>query len=322
MKLRWKKIGQIFDPTQHRTNWMQHYAQNPNVIELEDRLRIYFTYRPERDADGNCVSNITYADFEKEEPFKLISVANGPILELGGPGDFDQFGIMPGSVLNMPKKNEIWLYYVGWTRMGPVPYKWSNGLAISYDNGKTFEKYAKGPIMGATFNDPYLQACPRVMQLNTEEFIMWYNSGSEWNLLDGHYESVYITRFATSKDGIHWSENNPQVIPTKVEKECQTSASFISFGQKNHMFFSYRYGLDFRNREKGYRIGYAYGTDYQNWTRDDEMSDFTVSAKGWDSEMVCYPHVIKLNGKIYMFYCGNNFGQNGFGVAVLENELY
>ena len=150
-------------------------------------------------------------------------------------------------------------------------------------------KYSKGPIMGATFNDPYLQACPRVLQIGQKEFIMWYNSGTEWSLIDDHYESVYITRFATSEDGVNWTDNNDQVIPTKVEKECQTSASFFSFNNQNHMFFSYRHGLNFRNREKGYRIGYAYGQDYKNWTRADELSDFSISEIGWDSEMVCIP---------------------------------
>jgi hypothetical protein len=317
--LKWKKLGQIFDPTKHRTSWMHHYSQNPNVLELEDKLRIYFTCRPERDQFGNCVSYTAYADFEKAAPFKLLGVAESPVLQLGGPGDFDEFGIMPGSVLNIKDNNEIWLYYVGWTRMHSVPYKWSNGLAISKDSGQTFSRYSKGPVMSATFNDPYLQACPRVIRLDNSEFIMWYNAGTEWNLLDGHYESVYITRFATSRDGISWSQNNRQVIPTKVPKECQTSASFIRFNNQNHVFFSYRHGLDFRNKENGYRIGYAYGDNYVDWTRADEMNDFSVSDEGWDSEMVCYPHVIKLNDKIYMFYCGNNFGQNGFGVALLEN---
>jgi hypothetical protein len=320
MRLKWRKLGRIFDPTEHKTSWMNHYAQNPNVLELDDRIRIYFTCRPERDKSGNTVSMTTYADFQKKEPFALIEISSKPVMQLGGPGDFDQFGIMPGSIIKRFDRNEVWLYYVGWTRMDSVPYKWSNGLAISHDGGITFNRYSKGPIMGATFNDPYLQACPRVKQLENGEFIMWYNSGTEWNLLDGHYESVYITRFATSKDGIHWSENNRQVIPTRVEKECQTSASFINFNDINHIFFSYRHGLDFRNKEKGYRIGYAFGNNFQDFTRDDVLSDLTISESGWDSEMICYPHVIKLNGKIYMFYCGNNFGQNGFGVALLENH--
>jgi hypothetical protein len=317
--LKWRKLGHLFDPTQHRTPWMHHYAQNPNVLELNDRLRIYFTCRPERDENGNCVSNTAYADFENEMPFNLIGVAEQPVLMLGGPGDFDEFGIMPGSVLKNEENDEISMYYVGWTRMQSVPYKWSNGLAISKDNGKTFVKYSKGPIMASTFNDPYLQACPRVIRKGPSEFYMWYNAGTEWNKRDGHYESVYITRFATSSDGIHWSQNNRQVIPTIVPKECQTSASFIQIASRNHIFFSYRHGLDFRNKENGYRIGHAIGDNYVDWVRADELSDLSVSENGWDSEMVCYPHVIRINDKVFMFYCGNNFGQNGFGVAVLEN---
>ena len=319
MKLNWNKLGKIFDPADHRTQWMFSYSQNPNVLELEDRLRIYFTCRPPKDSIGETVSITAFADFENKEPFKLIEVAKKPVLELGGPGDFDQFGIMPGSIISKPDKNEIWLYYVGWTRMKSVPYKWSNGLAVSKDGGVTFHRNSVGPIMSSTFNDPYLQACPRVMQLSDERYIMWYNSGIEWNMVDGHFESVYITRFATSNDGIHWSQENNQVIPTRVNKECQTSASFISLNSKNHMFFSYRHGIDFRSKENGYRIGYAFGDDYENWVRADELSDLSISPSGWDSEMVCYPHVINLKGKVYMFYCGNNFGENGFGVARLMN---
>jgi hypothetical protein len=315
MQLRWKKLGRIFDPTAHRTSWMHHYAQNPNVLELHDRLRIYFTCRPERDPDGNSVSLTAFADFEKTPPFKLLEVSKRPVLELGGPGTFDQFGIMPGSVVKR-KDGEVWLYYVGWTRMHSVPYKWSNGLAISKDNGLTFTRYSVGPIMAAIFDDCYLQACPRVLQVGGE-FVMWYNSGTEWREENNHFESVYITRFATSADGVNWSTNNRQVIPTKVPDECQTSASFISIKDQNHIFFSYRHGVDFRNRGKGYRIGHALGDNLTDWTRDDEGSDLTVSENGWDSEMVCYPHVVSIAGKVYMFYCGNNFGQTGFGVAEL-----
>jgi hypothetical protein len=318
MKLRWKKLGRIFDPSEHQTSWMEHYAQNPNVLELNDRLRIYFTCRPKKDRSGNTVSLTAFADFEKEPPFKLIKVCDQPVLALGAAGTFDEFGIMPGSVIKLNETGEVWLYYVGWTRMSSVPYRWSNGLAISKDNGVSFKRYSPGPIMASIFEDCYLQACPRTIRLDKDRFIMWYNSGIEWCQNEGHFESVYITRFAQSVDGINWSVNNPQVIPTKVPRECQTSASFFQHNGRNHIFFSYRHGLDFRNRDNGYRIGYAYGENFTDFTRADELSDLTISETGWDSEMVCYPHVTKINGKTYLFYCGNNFGQFGFGVAELE----
>jgi hypothetical protein len=224
---------------------------------------------------------------------------------------------MPGSLIRM-ENGDIYLYYVGWTRMSSVPYKWTIGLAISKDNGESFVKAGKGPIISSTIDDPYLQACPRVMRVENGELLMYYQSGVEWNKHHDHFESVYITRVARSKDGINWEKGKTDVIPGRVEKECQTSASFIRFGGMNHVFFSYRHGIDFRNKDKGYRIGYAQGNDYENWQRKDDLNLFDVSESGWDAEMVCYPHVVELEGDIYMFYCGNNFGQNGFGVAKLK----
>ena len=44
-----------------------------------------------------------------------------------------------------------------------------------------------------------------------------------------------------------------------------------------------------------------------------------VSKKGFDNEMICYSAVMKINGKLVMFYNGNNFGDTGVGLAVLED---
>ena len=86
------------------------------------------------------------------------------------------------------------------------------------------------------------------------------------------------------------------------------------------MFFCYRQVADFRkNRDKAYRIGYAYSEDLNNWTRDDDCVGIDVSMDGWDSDMLCYPHVFCCDDKIYMLYNGNEFGRFGFGLAVLED---
>jgi hypothetical protein len=44
-----------------------------------------------------------------------------------------------------------------------------------------------------------------------------------------------------------------------------------------------------------------------------------ISDEGWDSEMISYPHVFELDGKIYMMYLGNQVGKYGFGLAVAED---
>jgi len=316
--MKWKKYGRIFDPT-NRAPFMMSYAQNPNALEADDRLRIFFTCRGEKSSTG-FISQTAYADFEKEPPFKLIEVASNPVMTLGGPGDFDEFGIMPGSVISVPESNEVWMYYVGWTRMVSVPYKWQVGLAISEDGGKSFRRYSRGPILGGETFDPYLQACPRVWRFGPHDWLMYYNSGTEWNTIDNKMESVYLTRKAISCDGINWSREEPLIIPTKVESECQTSASLFRTQDRWAMLFSYRYGLDFRNRDKGYRIGLIHSDDRENWRRDDDVFGINVSDSGWDSEMLCYPHVFDLNSKKHVLYCGNYFGRDGFGIAeLIEN---
>ena len=65
-------------------------------------------------------------------------------------------------------------------------------------------------------------------------------------------------------------------------------------------------------------MGYAYSDDLINWTRDDSQAGISISESGWDSEMIAYPHIVKIDEKYYMFYCGNEFGREGFGYAELE----
>lgn len=311
----WEKKGRIFDPT-GRAEWMQSHAQIPYVLTLGDRLRIYFTCRPDPEATAGTTALTGFADFEKNEPFKLIEIAENPVIELGGPGDFDQHGIMPGSIVEIPGTNELRLYYAGWMRLEGVPYKWQIGMAVSHDGGVTFQRHSRGPILGADCDDPYLQGCPRVNWFRNE-WVMFYISGTQWTAVDDGFESVYTMRRATSKDGIHWTRESGEVIPTIVDRECQASATWVEIDGLQHMFFTYRHGIDFRNPTRGYRVGHAVSTDLRRWTRKDEEMMIDVSDEGWDSEMVCYPHVVRIGNDCFMFYSGNQFGQGGFGYAKL-----
>ena len=67
-----------------------------------------------------------------------------------------------------------------------------------------------------------------------------------------------------------------------------------------------------------YRIGFASSEDGRHWSRDDAIAGIDVSPEGWDSEMICYPYIFTHKGFVYMLYNGNNYGQTGFGLAVME----
>ena len=63
----------VFDPREHALPGnCTDYAQAPQVLLVEDRIRVFFSTR-ERDQTGKFLSQITYADFTKS--FELLSVA-------------------------------------------------------------------------------------------------------------------------------------------------------------------------------------------------------------------------------------------------------
>jgi len=319
---KWKKLGQIFNPQKVNDGidrpWMKEFAQCTSTLIFGDYIRVYFSCRPNRDSNGQYVSYTAFVDLDRNNLKKVLNVAKQPVMQLGELGTFDEFAIYPTSVIK--DGNKVLLYYAGWTRCVSIPYTVSIGLAVSNDNGVTFQRYAKGPILTNSPMEPFELSGPKIRKFN-DEWIMYYLAGEKWTLNNNHVaDSTYRIRIATSKDGINWIKLNKNIIPDILpEPECQAGPDVFYLDGKYHMYFSYRYGLDFRSNERGYRIGYAHSTNSINWTRDDENVGIKLSNSGWDSTDMHYPHVFELNGKWYMLYNGNEFGKYGFGLAVLDN---
>jgi len=311
--MRWEKKGHVFVPASE--SWMHAYAQVPTPLVVDDIIRIFVGCRP-RNSTGLPISQIGYVDVALDDPRNVIAISHEPVLALGSIGCFDEFGLHPLSVIRVG--NEVWLYYVGWTRMMSVPFNRAIGLAVSTDGGVSFHRKYRGPILGATHNEPFLQQGPLVKRINSA-WHMWYLTGTDW-IPDpsGRLEAIYRIVHATSKDGLQWQRDGLEVLPTKEEHECHAGQAIICRDGKWHMWFSYRRGLDFRNAEGGYRIGYASSADLVKWERDDGLAGILPSEFGWDSEMICYPNILEANGQSLMFYCGNHFGRDGFGYATLE----
>jgi hypothetical protein len=252
----------------------------------------------------------------------VISFRDEPLLYPSGAGKkgtFDEFGTMPGSLVCPAGSQEVWLYYVGWSRPSSLPYQWANGLAISKDGGGSFQPVLSSPLMASSYRYPYLHACPRVVRLGENEWVMWYAGGIEWHHQNGSASPVYVIMRADSRDGILWQPREGQTIAPMLNKECQSSASVIEHAGLYHMFFSYRDVTPSREEDVQYRIGYAWSRDLMDWNREDSQSGLQASCEGWDSVAVCYPHVVRCDDKVYLFYSGSKFGSAGFGFAELED---
>lgn len=317
----WEKKGIVFDPTAitDRPQWMFEYAQAPCVLIYDEFIRVYFSCRPQRDCNGQCISYTAYVDLDRNNLFNMVRLASQPILNLGDRGCFDEFGIYPTSVIK--DDNDIKAYYTGHTRCESVPFNTAIGMAISKD-GQTFKRVGRGPILSYSLDEPFAISGPKIRKFN-DSYYLFYISGNKWFEEKGRKDVIYKIRMATSDDGVNWKKTNKNIIEDKLGyNEVQASPDVFFCNGKYHMFFCYMLTPDFRyDKLKGYRIGYASSIDLVNWVRDDDNAGISVSKNGFDNEMVAYPNVFELDGKIYMLYLGNEVGRYGFALAELKGEL-
>lgn len=308
----WEKKGLIFN-VNGEFDWNKSHAQVPVVDVLTDSLRIYYATR---NAAGQ--SNISYFEVDKMNPEKVLYIHNTTLLDFGKFGAFDDCGVMPTSIINI--NNRKFLYYIGWTTRGTVPYQNAIGLAISEDGGKTFQKYSEGPIITINHREPYFSGTAYVMQ-DSGVFKMWYLSCVKWIKKDDAIEPLYNIKYAESLNAIDWLQTGKVAIDLAENEGGLASASVLKIGNRYHMWYGVRGIFDYRKfKDQSYKIGYAISNDGNDWIRKDKEVGITISENSWDSEMISYPCVIQNGNDLIMFYNGNGFGRSGIGYAVISSS--
>ncbi len=317
--MKWQKKGLIFNPAAyHLPNGCTAFAQSPQTLVFDDFVRIYFSTRRNDELTGKYLSFIAFADFDKNfSTVKSTSTEN--VIELGELGTFDEHGIFPINILRHDGK--IFAYTCGWSRRVAVSVETSTGLAISDNDGLSFKKMGTGPVLTSSLHEPTLVG-DSFVQFYEGMFHMWYIFGKKWIRAnrDEPPARVYKIAHAISTDGINWQKEEGKQIITDIlhEDECQALPTVIKIDSRYHMYFCFREATDFRkNAARGYRLGYAWSEDLQHWTRDDANAGIGCSETGWDSDMMCYPHIFACGSKVYLLYNGNEFGRYGFGIAEL-----
>lgn len=302
----WKKRGLIFKVEQQYP-WLQSHAQLP-VADLisENTVRVYFAGR-----SIQSFSSIGYVDLDVKNNFNIINISEQPVLSPGKIGHFDEHGVFPASIINY--NNKKYLYFIGWNQGYKQPLFYASiGLAVSEDNGNTFKKISNVPVMSRSEYDPCLVTSPNVF-LENNIWKMTYVSGVKWELVDEQLKSFYHIKYAESDNGIDWKRDGTICIDFRDEKETNIARSaVIKENGVYKMWFCYVYDT------AKYRMGYAESYDCKTWIRKDAEAGITISENDFDSEMTCYPNIIVINGKKHMFYNGNSFGKQGFGLAIYE----
>lgn len=316
--MNWKKLGKIFNPNKYVVNGESlNFAQSPQSLTFDDFVRIYFSTRKRDPINNKYFSHIAYVDMDKN--FNVLDISEHEVIPLGELGSFDEHGIFPINILRTD--NQLFAYTCGWSRRRSVSVETSTGIAISNDNGKTFQKEGHGPIFSSSIYEPMLVG-DSFVKIYDGVFHMWYIYGTKWIESDGVEPParVYKIAHASSTDNKNWERDSRQIISDVLdENECQALPTIIKIGSLYHMYFCYREAKDFRtNPKNGYRLGYAYSDDLITWIRNDDKAGIGLGDTGeWDDSMMCYPHIFDWNDNVYLLYNGNEFGKFGFGVAQL-----
>ena len=199
---------------------MVDYTQAPNALVLEDRIRIYFTSRPPRDPDGQYVSRVGFVDVDRNNPCKILNVSAEPVIELGGPGNFDEHGTYPFSVVRV--KDQVTAIYAGWSRCSSVPFDVSLGLVRADVNDLNFEKVGVGPVLTKSQFEPFIISSPKIRYFK-DRFFPFYIAGSRW-ISQQNSDPVYSIRMAVSQDEEDWKKNNSPIVENVLDEwEAQAS---------------------------------------------------------------------------------------------------
>jgi predicted GH43/DUF377 family glycosyl hydrolase len=301
----WKKKGVVYVPS-GALWWAKVGAQLPTADLINSEvLRIYYVSK-----DGEGYGRTGYVDLDADDPHRILAIAKEPVLDLGELGTFDDSGACPSSVVESGGRK--YLYYQGFQRSERVPYLTFTGLAIAGKNSNRFEKVSRIPITDRTDEEPFIRSTCSILRQDGI-WKMWYVSTVKWTKDEHGLHYVCVIRYATSPDGIQWQTDPCVCLEPDLSDEYAVGRPSVVYEAE-----TYKMWYSIRSFRRLYAIGYAESIDGRHWRRKDGEVGIEKSESGWDSEMICYPAVVDVNGKRLMFYNGNGRGVTGFGYAVLE----
>jgi hypothetical protein len=303
--MKWKKLGRVHFTKNSKSHWAYSHDHVPTVDVVGNVFKVYVAH-----FDDSGVKRIGLVELNANNPVEILRVADEPVLDVGEPGTFDDSGVVPSYVYTHSDGTK-YLYYFGWQLLVKTARYLFAGLAVSIDGGNTFKRHQQTPILERLNSEKFLRSTMSILK-EDELYRCWYGSSNKIIDIHGHLVPSYNIRHTTSKDGIVW-EASKACLRFKDPKEFALIRPWvIKESGLYKMFYSVR------KIDEGYSLGYAESGDGHIWQRKDSEIGIGVSKFGWDSEMVCFTSIADHGGNRYMFYNGNNYGESGFGAAILE----
>ena len=309
--MRWEKKGLIYCPKEEN-EWINNSVLTPQPFLLNANvIRIYASFR-----DSKGIGRIGYIDVDSKNPKKILKISPKPVLDIGQDGCFDDNGLILGDVLRVCQGGEekIYMYYVAFQIPQKAKFLAFSGLAVSMDNGESFQRIQANPVLDRS-KEGIFGRCIHSVLYENGVFRVWYSVIHKWTFINGIAYPTYFIKYIESKDGIRFGSEGKTCV------QCEGSEYRIGRPKvyKNKGGYAMYYTSDTLSKE--YKAGYAWSENGIVWERRDNECDLKASANGFDSQMACYPALLKVGDTTYMFYGGNGMGASGFGYAERVEQI-
>ncbi len=269
-------------------NWDGQDAADPFVLVTADSVMMYY------DGDNHSGYRIGYAVLDSSgwywQKRNSLNIMSG--------NDWDAYHSVAPSVVNTG--NRVLMYYSGNDSDSELGYQ--IGAAEKLTSGKWIHQGGH-PVLELTDEswDFAGNAYADVVYLPDQKlFRMWYTGFG--NLFTGIGQAV-------SMDGIQWKRDNDQPV---FEIAPGVIAPDVIFdGQRYRMFFTRLY-IENGLKTKICMAESVDGTDWKN------VRDVLIPSERWEGSRLMRPNISFFDGKLHLFYCGQNGSTWRIGEAVAD----
>ncbi|QDT50909.1 hypothetical protein Pan258_49910 [Symmachiella dynata] len=230
---------------------------------------------------------------------------DGPIIELGEQGSFDDMHVFAPCVALEEGQYRMW--YCG--SQGKVAKRvFRLGLATSKD-GRTFEKHPANPVF--EFGDGESSILTPTLLRNADGSVlredgklrMWFSASHLFG------KSVHNLHETQSRDGIQWSP------PSDPQLSGVYAPTILKVGETYQMWYT-------DVSAEPWKIRHAQSSDGQEW-KETKDAVLRIGQK-WEQGRLFYPTVIK-SGDLYLMWYGSYWsafeGKTAIGFAVSSDGI-
>jgi hypothetical protein len=304
--MNWEKLGLVLRPEAIGAETPICVTVPTPILLDENTIRVFAGV-----CDKNYIGRPYYVDLDARDPRQTLSVSPGPVMDVGASPSFDEHGVVPVHILRA-RDGRLLMYYSGFQRFPDIRYKIFAGLAVSHNDGESFQRVQTAPLLGSSNEESLFRCAPFVIE-SDNGYRMWYIAGSSWETVRGKQVPRYSLKYIESHDGIEWPNEGRPCLELQQD-EHGFGRPWIERDEEGtyHLYYSIRV-----RSVAAYRLGYATSKDGLDWVRNDAAMGLLPTPDSFDANGMSYSALIKAHGSTYCFYNGNDFGKDGVAVARL-----